>query len=171
MILDLTNSDDFPRVFDLTLKPEVIDTDGEIAVLISNVNANATVDIENLVIIAGGMINAPVKLSCSRCLNEVETLLEIPFSARFADPGSQAGENDIEVSADELDLSVIENDQLDLIEIVREQILLALPAKFVCRVDCKGLCRICGGDKNLIDCKCDETGSDPRWSALKNLSF
>ena len=74
-----------------------------------------------------------------------------------------------EVSVEELDTAVLEGYDLDLKEVVREQILLALPEQAFCREDCKGLCEKCGANRNLIDCKCTESDIDPRWSALKNL--
>jgi uncharacterized protein len=56
-----------------------------------------------------------------------------------------------------------------LTELVREQILLAVPEQVFCREDCKGLCLKCSANRNLIDCNCEEKEIDPRWAALKNL--
>jgi uncharacterized protein len=41
------------------------------------------------------------------------------------------------------------NEELDLDEIVREQLLLALPMRHLCRKDCQGLCPQCGANLNL----------------------
>ena len=58
--------------------------------------------------------------------------------------------------------------RLDLDELVGEDIFLAMPSRFLCREDCKGLCSICGADLNLGPCGCRKP-TDPRWDALKDL--
>ncbi|MFH1263547.1 MAG: DUF177 domain-containing protein [Pseudomonadota bacterium] len=40
-------------------------------------------------------------------------------------------------------------DELDLDEIIREQVLLALPMKYLCEENCRGLCASCGANLNL----------------------
>jgi len=52
---------------------------------------------------------------------------------------------------------------------VREQILLALPSRRLCREECKGLCPTCGADLNAGRCDCEQREVDPRWSALAEL--
>ena len=46
----------------------------------------------------------------------------------------------VELRGRRFDALVYEGDSVDLDELVREQILLALPARHLCREDCKGLC-------------------------------
>jgi uncharacterized protein len=53
---------------------------------------------------------------------------------------------------------------------VNEQILLAVPARMLCREDCKGICPDCGIDRNTGECNCVTNEIDPRWAALKNLT-
>jgi uncharacterized protein len=52
--------------------------------------------------------------------------------------------------------------------VLREQVLLAVPLKVICRQDCKGLCPQCGKNLNTESCSCAEP-TDERWSALKEL--
>jgi uncharacterized protein len=73
------------------------------------------------------------------------------------------------VTDEALDESLVENGLIDTAEVVREQILLAIPDQVFCREDCKGLCPKCGANLNLIDCKCSDDDIDPRWAALRNL--
>jgi uncharacterized protein len=63
-----------------------------------------------------------------------------------------AGENELNLSADLIDA-----------------LLLALPAKILCREDCAGLCPGCGADLNRTTCGCGGQEPDPRWDALKKL--
>ena len=44
---------------------------------------------------------------------------------------------------------------------------LALPMKPLCREDCRGLCPVCGGNRNVTACACETHVPDPRWTALK----
>ena len=63
----------------------------------------------------------------------------------------------------------IENDQINLLPMVREGLLLAVPLSPLCREDCPGFCPQCGADLAETQCGCVTTDSDPRWSALENL--
>ena len=58
---------------------------------------------------------------------------------------------------------------LQLEDVLREQVLLAVPLKVVCRDDCKGLCPSCGVNRNAESCSCAPPLGDPRWSALKDI--
>jgi uncharacterized protein len=70
---------------------------------------------------------------------------------------------------EDLTLSVFDGAVIDVDDLVREQLLLALPAQVLCQDECKGLCPICGGDKNLKNCNCQEAEIDPRWAGLKEI--
>lgn len=63
----------------------------------------------------------------------------------------------------------IENDQINLLPMVRENLLLAVPLGPLCRPDCPGLCPVCGHDLSDGDCGCDNTVVDPRWAGLESL--
>lgn len=63
----------------------------------------------------------------------------------------------------------VKNNELDLDGLVREDILLELPTKFLCKEDCKGLCPICGKNLNEGPCGCDTHQTDPRMEALRKL--
>lgn len=63
----------------------------------------------------------------------------------------------------------IRDEKLDLDGLVREDILLRLPTKFLCREDCKGLCPVCGKNWNKGPCGCKTEAVDPRWEALQKF--
>jgi uncharacterized protein len=67
------------------------------------------------------------------------------------------------------EIAFYEGDGVELNEILREQILLAMPIKTVCRDACKGLCPQCGKNLNIAECQCVPIAGDPRWDALKDL--
>jgi uncharacterized protein len=57
---------------------------------------------------------------------------------------------------------------MELEEALCEQVLLAVPIKALCRYDCKGLCSVCGVNRNQQPCQCLQS-QDPRWAALGDL--
>ncbi len=63
---------------------------------------------------------------------------------------------------------VVEDMRLDLDELVREDVFLAMPVRFLCKDNCKGLCAVCGADLNLGECGCNKP-TDARWDSLKEL--
>ena len=63
----------------------------------------------------------------------------------------------------------VQDYQLDLDELIRADILLELPTKFLCSPDCKGLCPKCGRNLNEGPCGCNTHQMDPRLEVLKKL--
>jgi uncharacterized protein len=117
-----------------------------------------------------GMIAATVESDCTRCLEPVRRSFEIPFTATYVDAGRETRERETELDLSDLDESLVTGGSVDLAEVVREQILIALPSRILCGEECRGLCAKCGGNRNLIDCSCPDDEPDPRWVALKDLT-
>jgi uncharacterized protein len=116
-----------------------------------------------------GQITARAEVDCDRCLKSSAVPIETQFDVTYI-PASEYGLNQTaELQEDDLLVSVYEGDAINVDEIVREQILLALPARALCGEECKGLCPVCGTDRNISACACEERETDPRWTALKNL--
>lgn len=59
--------------------------------------------------------------------------------------------------------------KLDTDSLLRDDILLELPSKLLCRNDCKGLCPKCGKNLNEGSCGCELREADPRLAALRQL--
>lgn len=116
-----------------------------------------------------GEVKAELIATCDRCLNEVVVPIKAPFDLIYLpeDPGAgHTGET--ELHDRDLDLAVYENDQINLDDLVLEQLELSLPARALCRADCRGLCSECGADLNFEQCHCQKP-VDPRWQALADL--
>ena len=169
MIIDLITLENSPYEFDFQLMPEEIDLDGEEAKLktAADVSGKLTKHIAHTDV--KGTIRTELELECTRCLQKIDKKFEIPFEAAFAAPENYTQAKEAELQADDLDVSILEGNEIDLTELVREQSLLNLPEQIFCREDCKGLCEKCGANRNLINCNCIEQEIDPRWAALKNL--
>jgi uncharacterized protein len=117
-----------------------------------------------------GNIRADVEVVCTRCVEPTELHLDIVFDDVFVDQSEEPREDELEIAEAALDESLVGEGSVDLSEIVREQIILALPDMVFCKEDCKGLCDKCGTNLNLLDCNCKDDEIDPRWAALKNLN-
>lgn len=122
---------------------------------------------EQDVVVAGEFV-ASVPLTCSRCLEEFRSEVRPAVDARFAPRPAAA--HPVELGADELDLDFYENDSLNLAQLVETETSLALPMKPLCRPDCRGLCPVCGGNRNATPCTCETRAPDPRLAALRDLA-
>lgn len=65
----------------------------------------------------------------------------------------------------------ISEKEIELDEIVRSEIYLALPMKFLCKEDCKGLCPVCGKNLNRERCNCQKMTGHPAFLKLKELKL
>ena len=108
-----------------------------------------------------GRLEAPVRLTCRRCLAEIRHPVDLVFDLRF-EPTIGRWEESEGVYA--LDPKAAE---LDPLPALREETLLALPAFPLCRPDCPGLCPSCGAARVAGDCGCREEAGDARWDVLK----
>jgi uncharacterized protein len=115
-----------------------------------------------------GSIDTAVELRCDRCLAPVAQPVKIDFKAELGANDPDAPET-TGLHDDDMDFSIYEGEAINLDEIIREQILLALPARQLCSEDCKGLCATCGANLNEQTCGCERHETDPRWSALAEL--
>lgn len=169
MIIDLANVGTTVRKIEVAFDPADIDLDGENLKLIGKLTLDAELVRSRSGVELNGQIQAALLIDCTRCLAARERQFDFEFRAVFveADQISEAAE--VEVADDALDESVSENGKIELAEVVREQLLLAVPQQNFCREDCRGLCLKCGENLNLIDCKCAGDEVDPRWAALKDF--
>jgi uncharacterized protein len=103
-----------------------------------------------------GVVTAPWVGACRRCLAPLTGRLEVPVRELYTEGGD--GE----------DTYPLEGDEVDLEPLARDAVLLDLPVAPLCRPHCKGLCPLCGADRNEVTCSCSNPG-DPRWAALDAL--
>jgi uncharacterized protein len=121
-------------------------------------------------VFVNGHVKTRAAVECDRCLQQVELPVDADFELEYVTgPTYEAGAT-AELTEDAMSVSVFDGEAIDVDEIVKEQILLAVPTRTLCRPDCKGICPECGIDKNTGDCACETKEIDPRWAALKNLT-
>jgi uncharacterized protein len=115
-----------------------------------------------------GEIQANVSQACGRCLEPSPVDVAVPLDVRLI-PRPATGDN-IELAADDLDVDFYDKDEIDLGAVIETETTLALPMKPLCRDGCLGLCPLCGGNRNLVQCACQQRAPDPRLAALKDLA-
>lgn len=116
-----------------------------------------------------GHLSTALELQCARCLEPVRQQVTRDFELLYRPLGADAGRDELSVTDAEAEIGYYQGDGLLLEDVLREQILLALPLKITCRLDCKGLCPQCGKNLNQEQCSCSREVEDPRWAALKDV--
>ena len=117
-----------------------------------------------------GRLAAATHAACARCAEEFESGIERPF--RFVmTPRAIAGEGDGDLAAGDAEYTVYDGDEIDLSPLIREELLLALPTRPLCREECRGLCPRCGTNLNQGECRCPEPAGDPRLAVLRSLKI
>jgi len=115
-----------------------------------------------------GRFETTARLSCSRCLDAIVTHVEPTVDLQFM-PAPSGRHAQTELGRDDLEVDFYHADILDVGELLRSETDLALPMKPLCRPDCRGLCPVCGGNKNVTECRCETRGPDPRLAPLEAL--
>jgi DUF177 domain-containing protein len=116
-----------------------------------------------------GKLQTSVEVACARCLDPVVHPVERSFDLLYRPLGIDSGHAELSVTDAEAEIGYYQGEGVLLEDVLREQLLLALPLKTLCREDCKGLCSQCGKNLNEMQCSCVDEIEDPRWSALKEI--
>ena len=116
-----------------------------------------------------GRLVARVEAECDRCLKFIELPVDSSFKIEYVTREDYQAQQAVELTEDDLDLTVFDGEVIDIDALVVEETLLAVPDHILCKDDCKGICPECGKDRNSVDCDCETAETDPRWSGLKEL--
>ncbi|WP_242832391.1 YceD family protein [Desulfosporosinus orientis] len=123
------------------------------------VHVQLQVNNTNRAMLVKGRIQTELKATCGRCLEPFIYTLDLPYEDEWAFR-SLASEDLLETAL------LLDKDEIDIKDRILEHIVLALPMKFICSVECQGLCPNCGANRNLTPCSCGEGVIDPRLAAL-----
>jgi len=166
MKLKLRQLQDGRHQFDISLiepAPDLLDfspVQGRLTVLKSGVTLHVT-----------GCLDYTARQHCSLCLKSFEAQGQAGIDL-FYRPQTREdilGVKELELKADELDMVLYQGQEVDLWLQLREALLLSLPARPVCRDDCRGLCAQCGKPMVEDACGCARKEADPRWEKLLKL--
>jgi len=114
---------------------------------------------QNMVVGLQYRVHVSFETACDRCLDEMRQEFDYSFDHILS-------ANDTEDETGEI--ITVADFRLDIEELAREDVLLELPSKVLCREDCAGLCLKCGQNLNHAQCGCDTREIDPRWAKLIN---
>lgn len=142
-----------------TIENNIIEFCGE------NINIVKPIDISGFAVNYEGRIHLDMNIKteiervCSRCLKSYNESLDINMDCIYSE----------DVQNKEDDIYAINGYTIDITDVIVDEITAQLPMKPLCKDDCKGLCSVCGNNKNFIDCKCKKTEVDPRLQILSSL--
>jgi uncharacterized protein len=109
----------------------------------------ATADMAEADIVVSGRTSLTVGFSCARCLEDFERTFKSEFSQVYTS----------------------DQNEIDLTSEIKEAIYIDMPLTPVCRESCKGLCPVCGVNKNQVVCQCQPAQKKSSWDALKEFRF
>ena len=104
-----------------------------------------------------GHVSTSLAVNCSRCLRAMNYPVELDFTLEFA-------------KNPEEEQYLLDGSKIFLDKPVADEISLSLPYRFLCKEDCKGLCPVCGNDRNQRECGCEKLPrEDGPFAQLKGL--
>lgn len=118
-----------------------------------------------------GHFSVDLEMDCNRCLTPYRWPISVDFDLVYLPESADTQPEEAGLNDEEAELAFYQGSGLELEEVLREQVLLALPMQRVCREDCQGLCPTCGENWNDRECDCLPVIADPRWTALQDLKL
>ena len=193
MLLDISRLRTAPQDVNRQIAPEAFADLKEDFKVVGPTNVVGTVRRDKgTTVILEVKVSSEMEMTCSRCLEAFSVPVYVDVRTRFVpqsdfakvteetafrDGKLAAGDSEddelledaarSDVDDDALGIAEYRDDKIDLREVVREQLYLAMPMKPLCREDCKGLCPVCGVNRNRETCTCQQEWVDPRMAALK----
>ena len=117
-----------------------------------------------------GDFSVSVEADCDRCGQPTRLRLSDTFNYDCI-VGEEALHLLEEVVCSEEDVNklYLKEPVINVGELLREQILLAMPIGIRCTSTCKGLCPSCGTNRNLQACACTNHDHTSPFAVLKNM--
>jgi DUF177 domain-containing protein len=114
-----------------------------------------------------GHIGVRLSAHCDRCLEPIEIPIERDFDVSYRPVTTIAREEEVEVPKEELGVGFFSGEGVALADVISEQVILAVPMKTLCGDDCRGLCPVCGADRNRVECHCPSPKGESPFASLK----
>jgi DUF177 domain-containing protein len=147
------------EVDQLLALPPILQSNGELAPLEGVKLAGALHRLDSDIEFRG-QVEGVVSLICSRCLVPFKLKLGGACHRIFRPGALGRPESEHALVEEDLALTPFDGVRIDLTEMAREQMYLAVPLKPLCRETCRGICPRCGADRNSASCNCPEETSD-----------
>jgi len=116
-----------------------------------------------------GRLKVSMEAECDRCLEKAAFPIDSEFDLFYRPADTGPSGDEVAITDAESEIGFYEGGGVELKEILREFILLAMPMQRVCRESCQGICPVCGQNRNLRACGCSAPPVDDRWAALRNF--
>jgi uncharacterized protein len=116
-----------------------------------------------------GQFDVEMEAECDRCLARATFPLHRDFDLFYRPMADIAIEEEVAIDEGEAEIGFYEHGGMELEDLLREQVLLALPMQRICSDVCRGICPVCGRNRNEAPCDCRVETLDDRWGALRNL--
>lgn len=114
-------------------------------------------------------VEGKVEVECDRCLKPITLPVSSNVKLDYMTTADYKSQHAVELGEEDLNVTVFDGETIDIDALVAEELQLAIPDQTLCTVDCKGICSVCGANKNATDCNCETKEVDPRWAGLKDL--
>ena len=167
MILDLRVFDDYPAETTIYADPTEFGPVDECLLQIKAAEVELAIQNSADEYFCRGQVKARALMACARCLGEFES--ELSGETSFV----VCSEEDAQAHRrfDEEEYVCFEGNDLrvDIVEPIRQTLVLAMSMKPLCSESCRGLCPTCGKNLNKQTCSCTNETKDPRWDGLKRL--
>ena len=150
---------------------ETLEVRGDEAKIIGPIAGELVLIRELSGVLVSGSLQAMMRVPCGRCLEPVEVEVDLEIEEHYRPTVAMSGGPMVDsIPEEDEDPATLLDAQhtLDLSEVLRQAVLVAIPLNERCRDDCAGLCPICGVNRNSVECDC-EPEPDPRWSELRAL--
>ncbi len=160
--------------FEETLQPGQIDFSGEEIEQSSPLKANGVAELlahSDGEVRVEGRYTVEMTAKCDRCLGLARFPLDASFDLYYRPVSEISRDEEVEIEEGEAEIGFYAGGGMELEDILREQILLALPMQRVCSEDCKGICPQCGRNRNEAGCDCKAVEHSDRWEALRKLEI
>jgi len=107
-------------------------------------------------------VSGEFETACARCGKTAGREFSFELNEKLIKEGS-AGTDE--------DAVVFQGNEIDVADLAVNMFLMEAPGRFLCKEDCKGLCPVCGKDRNVENCSCEDESVDPRLEILNNIKF
>ena len=169
MIIRLQDLRQGPREYDVRLDPADLHLAAEGVAFPEPVAGRVRFQLFGERVRVTGHVKTRIETPCVRCLEPLVLPVDTEVRLRLLRVAPAPLEGETELTEDDLETVYVEGEELDTLQLVREQLQLNIPMRSLCKDSCLGLCPTCGVNRNSDPCECDQTEVDPRWEGLQAL--
>jgi len=148
--------------FDGPLELDEFELSGPVQVRLRLANAGSR-------LLVCGSLRSQVRLECSRCVEEFDFSLVADIDEEYLPEDSPEIGEDRNPLYSDVNVYGEDDSTIDVLEVLRQNTIAALPIQPLCREDCRGLCANCGENRNVRDCGCQTQEIDSRWARLLEI--